>query len=588
MGDNNQPILDVTIDYILKIIKMENNNDNEDNGWKHSKYEFKRGKRIKRNHVCGVLHTVDPNTMIASATTNETQHEKYIFFQEGSIELHILYSILRIRPPTHDNNDIDNNDINVSEGDGNNNDDIDNNNDDNGSDDNGNDGIDNNNDDGSDDDGNDDNNSYNNNDYHGIDDDGNDDDIDNNDIDEDDGRDADNNLSLKYKESERVHVLNRIEFSVAGIPKSLSDKTIPKLLYYVDPYSDSKSVTKEKLFNDKQGQRTKKMLLVMGYCHPLLRCTDRRGRTKTSYIQTLWYTYRNYFGSIEACYTAIQDTCHWLQVSRLELGLKASSKGWCCGGIKLMDHTGFPQWNVETYHGDQGFSITSEWMLPPEERTFSIDLVTSATCIVVVESESFYQILVQDSFWLDHECILVTGKGFPDIATRACVFALHNELHLPVYGLADCNPYGIEILYCYQNGFENKYGVPLQWLGLRPSQVKRFLTPQVVLRAFYPGLPKNEYQALSQDAFQELTCRDQKKLIKRFLKVDCTHPFITIREASRAERVKEIRKMLKGKVELEAMNCLGRDFSSKFLGHLLDRAKQKKAPNEKWKWSDVI
>jgi hypothetical protein len=50
--------------------------------------------------------------------------------------------------------------------------------------------------------------------------------------------------------------------------------------------------------------------------------------------------------------------------------------------------------------------------------------------------------------------------------TQACVFALHKELRLPVYGLVDCNPYGIQVLNCYQNGYENKYGVPIQWLGL--------------------------------------------------------------------------------------------------------------------------
>jgi hypothetical protein len=41
-----------------------------------------------------------------------------------------------------------------------------------------------------------------------------------------------------------------------------------------------------------------------------------------------------------------------------------------------------------------------------------------AACIVVVESESFYHQLVQDGFWLNYNCILVTGKGIPDIATQ--------------------------------------------------------------------------------------------------------------------------------------------------------------------------
>jgi DNA topoisomerase VI subunit A len=66
------------------------------------------------------------------------------------------------------------------------------------------------------------------------------------------------------------------------------------------------------------------------------------------------------------------------------------------------------------------------------------------TCIVVVESESFYHQLVQYEFWLNFNCILVTGKGIPEVATQACVYALHKGLHLPVHGLVDYNPYVIQ------------------------------------------------------------------------------------------------------------------------------------------------
>ncbi len=47
-------------------------------------------------------------------------------------------------------------------------------------------------------------------------------------------------------------------------------------------------------------------------------------------------------------------------------------------------------------------------------------------------------------------CILVTGKGFPDLATRALVHTLYNELKIPVLGLCDGNPYGISVLALYR------------------------------------------------------------------------------------------------------------------------------------------
>jgi hypothetical protein len=40
--------------------------------------------------VRGVLCTIDPNTVIASATTNRKQHSTTPFFLEGSIELYVL------------------------------------------------------------------------------------------------------------------------------------------------------------------------------------------------------------------------------------------------------------------------------------------------------------------------------------------------------------------------------------------------------------------------------------------------------------------------------------------------------------------
>jgi hypothetical protein len=52
-------------------------------------------------------------------------------------------------------------------------------------------------------------------------------------------------------------------------------------------------------------------------------------------------------------------------------------------------------------------------------------------------------------------------------------------------------------------------------------------------------------------------------------------------------RAKEIKHMLLGKVELEALHCFGPDFCCKFFGSLLKKAKQKKAPGEAT-WKDAI
>jgi DNA topoisomerase VI subunit A len=49
-------------------------------------------------------------------------------------------------------------------------------------------------------------------------------------------------------------------------------------------------------------------------------------------------------------------------------------------------------------------------------------------------------------------CVLVTGCGMPDFATRAFVAQLSRQLALPVLGLADLNPFGLGIMACYRCG----------------------------------------------------------------------------------------------------------------------------------------
>ena len=46
-------------------------------------------------------------------------------------------------------------------------------------------------------------------------------------------------------------------------------------------------------------------------------------------------------------------------------------------------------------------------------------------------------------------CIMITGRVFPDLATRALTHFLSVTLRLPVLGLCDWNPYGMALLMTY-------------------------------------------------------------------------------------------------------------------------------------------
>lgn len=80
------------------------------------------------------------------------------------------------------------------------------------------------------------------------------------------------------------------------------------------------------------------------------------------------------------------------------------------------------------------------------------------------------------------------GKGYPDLASRCFLRACldcecwNSTSHPPIFGLFDCDPYGISILQTYRQGsialaHEHASTVPeMRWLGMRVDDVIRGAT----------------------------------------------------------------------------------------------------------------
>lgn len=75
-----------------------------------------------------------------------------------------------------------------------------------------------------------------------------------------------------------------------------------------------------------------------------------------------------------------------------------------------------------------------------------------AEYILVVEKDAVFQQLHRYGFWKRHKSILVTSAGQPDRATRRFVRRLSDEFKLPVYILADADPYGFYIYSVFKAG----------------------------------------------------------------------------------------------------------------------------------------
>jgi len=397
-------------------------------------------------------------------------------------------------------------------------------------------------------------------------------------------------------------VIQRIEALIATAMEELDEEVVPVLrpLRNEDDIEDEErddnndgdqpsqdtalnnqhpKVLAKSLLKHNQDRSYTSILLVLSFCHNLL--LSRR----TTTTREVYYYYVTHFRSQKECDMAITETATLLQVSRHDLGLKASPRGWFCGDVQLIRRrSGEERDNSENHHPKiildgrvpqsiHGSPISSEWLAPAHMRNFTVQ-TTNAVCILVIEKEGVYNRLLEDAFFERHPCILVTGKGFPDLATRAMVHTLHCELELPVWGLADCNPYGILVLHTYVHGRGggrsvdggDRYSVPMQWLGLRPSQIAYLQS-----KTSKSSNKKRNDPTLPDAVFQQMTDRDFSLLEKSLLSYDKPHRWTDF--GRNQERLQELEDMFEAgaKVELEALNWLGMDYIGGWLGNIFDK-----------------
>jgi DNA topoisomerase VI subunit A len=156
---------------------------------------------------------------------------------------------------------------------------------------------------------------------------------------------------------------------------------------------------------------------------------------------------------------------------------------------------------------------------------------------------------------------------------------LHTTLGLPVRGLADCDPFGVMVLHTYQHGSKrmgvdggDRFAVPMDWVGLRPSQVEQL---------------KKGKTALPKEVFQELTDLDKRRLDDHLLSE--SHRWTNFGQDER--RVEELEDMRDSgyKVELEALNWLGMDYCSEFVCKIFAHQDQVEAGHDDGEeWLEII
>lgn len=215
---------------------------------------------------------------------------------------------------------------------------------------------------------------------------------------------------------------------------------------------------------------TRVLQIVMELCSKGIHVTKR----------DLFYTDVKLFKQQTESDDVLDDAACMVGCTRSSLNVVASEKGVVVGKLIFEDDGD----TIDcTKMGVGGKAI------PP-----SIDRVTNvrgaAEFILLIEKDAAFMRLAEDRFYNQFPCVIISGKGQPDVATRLFLNKVRAALNVPILGLFDADPYGLKILSVYMKGSKNmSYDAinlttpDIKWLGVRPSDLDKYsIPPHVVSR----------------------------------------------------------------------------------------------------------
>ncbi|MHA1448767.1 MAG: hypothetical protein ACTSP4_05030 [Candidatus Hodarchaeales archaeon] len=190
----------------------------------------------------------------------------------------------------------------------------------------------------------------------------------------------------------------------------------------------------------------------------------------------LFYQDVNLFEDQRVSDSLIEDLGAMLQVTRSSLNVNASAKGKVIGRLSFTEGTD----RIDCSKGLGGHAIT-----PMIDKVRDMD--SDAEFVLVIEKDAAFQRLAEDKFYNYIPSIIITAGGQPDVATRMFVKKIREELNIPILGLMDADPYGLDILRVYTIGSKQMSlettelaVVDIKWLGLLPSDLDRYNIAQSV------------------------------------------------------------------------------------------------------------
>jgi meiotic recombination protein SPO11 len=194
-------------------------------------------------------------------------------------------------------------------------------------------------------------------------------------------------------------------------------------------------------------------LHLLSICHALL----ASGQTCT--VREVYYRCKRADGalsSVEAfaheaqCARAFELSCGLTRLTRCSLGVCGSDKGSFAGAL---------EWRTRADEEWKCLSDGEHAAVPSVHAELQVRFAAArnrrARALLVVEKHTVFHRIAASELMQVLPCVVVTGRGFPDVATRRFVRIVADALNVPVLGLCDYNPFGLSILMTYAHGSLN-------------------------------------------------------------------------------------------------------------------------------------
>nr|MDO8110450.1 hypothetical protein [Candidatus Sigynarchaeota archaeon] len=139
---------------------------------------------------------------------------------------------------------------------------------------------------------------------------------------------------------------------------------------------------------------------------------------------------------------SIEDLSTVLHTIRNSTNIVASAMGKAIGRLRIKDQNDII--DLEAM-GSGGWAITP--------FLDNVEIIESdAEFVLVIEKDAAMMRLSEAKWWKDYPCIIISGRGAADIATRMFLKKINKILNIPTFCLVDSDPYGHYIYSIYLRG----------------------------------------------------------------------------------------------------------------------------------------